>query len=217
MFKNNILKCLLVVVSILCSSFIQAEETIVRITSELAAVEVMHQGKPVTIMRNQDLDNQINPAFTRTSRRCPPFCVTPISLGNGVQTYGELEVLNSLQKMALGHQDILLVDNRTPEWFMRGTIPGAVNVPFHDINREFGANDASINAAMASFDAHKTSQGWDFSKAKTLVMFCNGIWCGQSSKGIDALLAKGYPVERIKWYRGGMQDWETLGLTSIIP
>jgi len=28
------------------------------------------------------------------------------------------------------------------------------------------------------------------------------------------LLALGYPAHKIKWYRGGMQDWEILGLNT---
>jgi len=31
------------------------------------------------------------------------------------------------------------------------------------------------------------------------------------------LLKFGYPPEKIKWYRGGMQAWETVGLTTIKP
>jgi hypothetical protein len=27
----------------------------------------------------------------------------------------------------------------------------------------------------------------------------------------------GYPANKIKWYRGGMQDWEILGLTTVKP
>ena len=55
----------------------------------------------------------------------------------------------------------------------------------------------------------------NFSKAKTLVMFCNGMWCGQSPNNILNLLKLGYPSHKIKWYRGGMQDWEILGLTTV--
>jgi hypothetical protein len=29
------------------------------------------------------------------------------------------------------------------------------------------------------------------------------------------LLALGYPADRIKWYRGGMQMWEQLGLATV--
>jgi hypothetical protein len=29
------------------------------------------------------------------------------------------------------------------------------------------------------------------------------------------LLKFGYPPHKLKWYRGGMQDWEILGLTTV--
>ncbi|RUM76239.1 MAG: rhodanese-like domain-containing protein, partial [Sulfurovum sp.] len=60
-----------------------------------------------------------------------------------------------------------------------------------------------------------TSKVFDFSNAKTLVMFCNGMWCGQSPASIAALRKFGYPAEKLKYYRGGMQDWHILGLTTV--
>ena len=54
----------------------------------------------------------------------------------------------------------------------------------------------------------------DFSKAKTLAIFCNGPWCSQSVAMIEALLEIGYPAEKISWYRGGMQTWLAAGMTS---
>ena len=58
---------------------------------------------------------------------------------------------------------------------------------------------------------------WDFRNVKTLVMFCNGMWCGQTPNNINNLLGYGYPADKIKWYRGGMQSWEILGLTTATP
>ena len=58
---------------------------------------------------------------------------------------------------------------------------------------------------------------WDYSQAKTLIMFCNGMWCGQSPNNIKNLLKFGYPSHKLKWYRGGMQNWENLGLTTAKP
>jgi hypothetical protein len=58
---------------------------------------------------------------------------------------------------------------------------------------------------------------WDFTYAKTLVMFCNGIWCPQSHTASRKLLSMGYPVSKIKYFRGGMQNWSSLGLTVVKP
>ncbi len=197
------------------SSATAADDIAVKITPEMASADVKHDGKSVTIMRNQDQKNTINPAFAVTSRKCPPFCIRPFTTAEGVETVGELEVIDYAQKMSAGDDSIMVVDNRTPSWYTKGTIPGAVSVPFTKINRSKGADDVSIADSLELFGAVEGDKGWDFSKAKTLVMFCNGMWCGQSPLGIAGIMAEGYPAEKIKWYRGGMQSWESLGLTTV--
>ncbi len=194
-----------------------AEDMAVKITPKMASAEVKHNGKNVTIMRNQDQNNTINPAFAKTSRKCPPFCIRPFTTAKGVETIAELEVIDYAKKMSAGDDSIMLVDNRTPDWYQKGTIPGAVNVPFTKINKSKGADALSIAESLELFGAVEGDKGWDFSNAKTLVMFCNGMWCGQSPLGIDGILAEGYPAEKIKWYRGGMQSWEIVGLTTVKP
>ena len=59
----------------------------------LPSVEVVHKGEKVVIQRNQYQANTVNPAFAKTSRKCPPFCIQPTSLAPGVETIGEDEVL----------------------------------------------------------------------------------------------------------------------------
>jgi rhodanese-related sulfurtransferase len=187
----------------------------VNITKGLGSIEVMHHGKKVTIMRNQDQKNTVNKAFAKTSRKCPPFCIQPATLAPGVETIAEVEVIDYLKKMNGGDKSILVIDSRTPDWVKRGTIPGAVNIPWTSLNPAKGADPISIGEIMEDQLGAKQLEGlWDYSKAKTLVMFCNGMWCGQSPNNIKNLLKFGYPAHKIKWYRGGMQDWEILGLST---
>jgi rhodanese-related sulfurtransferase len=188
----------------------------VNITPDLESIDVMHGGKSVTIMRNQNQKNTVNPAFAKTSRKCPPFCIQPSTLAPGVETIAETEVLDYLKRMNDGDNSILVVDSRTPDWAAKGTIPGAVNIPWTKLNPAKGADPISIGEIMEdSFNASNLEGLWDYSDAKTLVMFCNGMWCGQSPNNIKNLLKFGYPAHKIKWYRGGMQDWEILGLTTV--
>jgi rhodanese-related sulfurtransferase len=187
----------------------------VNITKGLGSIEVMHHGKKVTIMRNQDQKNTVNKAFAKTSRKCPPFCIQPATLAPGVETIAEVEVIDYLKRMNGGDKSILVIDSRTPDWVKRGTIPGAVNIPWTSLNPAKGADPISIGEIMEDQLGAKQLEGlWDYSKAKTLVMFCNGMWCGQSPNNIKNLLKFGYPAHKIKWYRGGMQDWEILGLST---
>ena len=68
--------------------------------------------------------------------------------------------------------------------------------------------------ALARLGVLGTKKPYDFSHAKTILLFCNGAWCSQSPKMINSLLALGYPPEKIKWYRGGMDDWLGLSMTT---
>jgi rhodanese-related sulfurtransferase len=202
--------------SIVTVSVSQASGLKVKITKGLSAIDVIHNGKRVTIKRNQNNKNEVIPAFAKTSRNCPPFCINPIKLAPGVETVGEIEVLDYLKKIRDGDTSILVIDSRTPDWVKKGTIPGAVNLPWTALNPAKGADPISIGEIMTNkFNAKELEGLWDYSNAKTLVMFCNGMWCGQSPNNIRNLLKFGYPAHKIKWYRGGMQNWANLGLTTV--
>lgn len=210
---RNTVICLLSVI-VCCPSIVNALD--VRITQDLESVEVIHAGKKVTIMRNQDPGNKVTPEYAGTSRKCPPFCIQPIVIAAGVETIGELEMLDYLKRSSGGDTAILIIDSRTPDWVRKGTIPGSVNIPWTTLSPEEGADPFAIADLFQERFGVRTSEGlWDFTKAKTLVLFCNGMWCGQSPANIRSLLRFGYPPHKIKWYRGGMQDWEILGLTVV--
>jgi rhodanese-related sulfurtransferase len=186
------------------------------INEEINTVEVIHNGNKVTISRNQDPDNKVNPDYAKTSRNCPPFCIQPGKIAEGVETIGELEVLDYLSRINSGDKSILVIDSRTPDWVRNGTIPGTINIPWTRLNPDTGADPFIIEDILKEKFGVKTIEGlWDFSGARTLVLFCNGIWCGQSPSNIKTLLRFGYPAGKLKWYRGGMQNWENLGLTVI--
>ena len=203
-------------VLLVSASVSAADKTAVKITPDIASVDVMHNGKKATITRNQDQKNTVKSAFAKTSRKCPPFCIQPAVLAPGVETIAEVEVLGYLSKMNAGDTSILVIDSRTPDWVKKGTIPGAVNIPWTALNPAKGADPISISEILVDQFGVKEMEGlWDYSGAKTLVMFCNGMWCGQSPNNIKNLLKFGYPADKIKWYRGGMQDWEILGLSTV--
>jgi rhodanese-related sulfurtransferase len=189
----------------------------VNITKNLASVDIKHQGKTITIEREQDTFNSVTPDFAMTSRPCPPFCIMPMQVATGVETIGELEVLNYLKKSNTGDDSILVIDSRTADWVAKGTIPGSINIPWSKLSNTAGSADPlTVTSILTDQFAVKELDGlFDFADAKTLVMFCNGPWCGQSPANIKSLLRYGYPAEKIKWYRGGMQMWAILGLTTV--
>ncbi len=180
----------------------------VMIAPDLFSFEVLHDGEQVEVMRNQDPENRITDLYATTFRGMPqpmhPF--EPYD----VETLGEREFVQYMIK-AQTDKNIMIVDTRTIGWHQRLTIPGAVSYPYTmmDVPED-------RDWALDDFGVIKQSDGvYDFSNAKTLAMFCNGYWCGQTPAMVRAMLDIGYPAEKIKYYRGGMQAWTSLGLTVV--
>ena len=213
--KNSLLLLFtsLLVINISSAS---SDELEVKISSDIGFIDVKHKGKEIRIQRNQSPNNLVNPEYAKTSRKCPPFCIQPNNLGGGVETVGELELLNYLRKISSGDNSILIIDSRTEDWVRNGTIPGSINIPWTLLKPEAGADPFQIAEILEKKFGVMNIEGlWNFSNVKTLVLFCNGMWCGQSPSNIKTLLRFGYPAEKLKWYRGGMQNWEILGLTVV--
>ena len=226
---------ILFIAGLLFSTNALSEKLLVNITEQIASFKGKVNGEEIVIKRNQNQQNTVNPIYAKTSRVCPPFCIQPMKLAPGVETVGELEIIDALKQMSDGNTSLLLIDSRTPSWVKNGTIPGSVNIPWTRLNPAKGATTMEIIVIMIEefsvelktgkdhFDVDEAiiagtmSEVFDYGQAKTLYLFCNGAWCGQSPENIQTLLKFGYPAEKIKWYRGGMQDWEILGLTTIKP
>jgi rhodanese-related sulfurtransferase len=198
----------------LCFAVVSVAEP-VGITPTMSSIEVMHNGKPVRIERNQDNKNTIEADYALTSRPCPPFCIRPIELAAGVETIGELELIDYLVESGKAGSNILVIDSRTQDWVAKGTIPGSVNIPW-TLLKEDTSDPLTIAGILEDrFGAQDEDGLWNFSEVQTLVLFCNGMWCGQSPRNIHTLLKYGFPAHKIKWYRGGMQNWQALGLTTV--
>ena len=196
---------------------VRANEKPVNITQDVKAVEVLHLGKKVRIERNPDPDNMIDPDYSLTSRPCPPYCIQPIHLAIGVETIGELEMLEYLKKLGTD-PGVLVIDSRDGDWPLRsGILPGAVVIPWQELHPAHTDPEKIAETLILRFGAARQGSLWNFENAKTLVLYCNGPWCGQSPTNIKQLLAMGYPAHKLKWYRGGIQDWKILGLTTVAP
>lgn len=215
--------------------FVNSYALDVKLTPEKDFVEVIHQNRLIKIERIQDQDHKLTGGFAKTSRKCPPFCIQPMSAAEGVRTVGPVEVFEFMEKDLLDETGVI-VDARTPAWWKRGTIPGSINIPFTVFSLD--VNDPDLIELMYILGAKRrgdvsgltrTIEGlglmggdrkndeWDFTSAKSVLIWCNGMWCGQSPRAIRGLLELGYPADKLLYYRGGMQAWQSLGLTVITP
>ena len=184
----------------------------VKITENLAYVDADVMGEPIRIDRIQDTKYRLKNSYTKTSRPCPPFCVQPFEPIKGVETYGELEVLDFLKKEVSNNTGVI-VDARLPKWYKEGTIPGAINLPFSILNPK--TSKEYLEQVLPILGAQKKGDKWDFTNAQKLVVFDNGPWCQQGVRAIEHLLELGYPKDKIKYYRGGMQYWQILGFKVL--
>lgn len=110
--------------------------------------------------------------------------ISPLRIAPGVETVGELEVIAHIR--AGGR----LIDTRLRTYLAGGTIPTAIWIAHGEIAEHQDALD---------FDG-------------PTVLFCNGPQCGATPDAIRSLLDADVAPERLRFYRGGIHDWVTLGL-----
>ena len=180
----------------------------VYISKGIKEVKLKFDGKEIVIKR------ELTAIPKEYTNKTLAGTIAPMKIDKDIETLGELEVLDYMQK-AQKDDSILLVDARTEDWYEKLRIPTALNAPF----TLFRDKTTAIEELTLDFGvATKKDGALDFSKAKTLVIYCNGAWCGQSLQMIKdakySLINLGYPKEKIKYYRGGMQSWVVLGLTT---
>jgi rhodanese-related sulfurtransferase len=172
----------------------------VGLTPDMMSATVETPSGPVEIMRNQDTENRIEGDWTLTSRPCPNFCIQPMIPAPGVTPVGEMEVIAALQD-----PNTVVIDGRIRPEFEAGTIPGAVSVPYNEAADRLGELGCVVD-----FEGF-ICEG----EIPQVVLFCNGPWCGQSPTAARNMIEAGFPAENISYYRGGMQNWQMLGLTVV--
>jgi len=202
----------------------------VAITRELTSVIIKHEGKPFEISRTKDNDAVIPAMYAKTSRPCPPFCIQPMVIEPGIENIGELEFIEYLVQKSDGDDSLAIIDSRTADWVLVSTIPGTINIPWISLSREVGVTASKMISVLKQhfnvkvknkkaineyFDNNNLAEILDFSEAKTVILFCNGVWCEQSAIQIRSLLHLGYPTEKIIYYRDGMQGWVGLGFPTV--
>jgi rhodanese-related sulfurtransferase len=113
--------------------------------------------------------------------------VQPMTLAPGVETVGELEVVEHIESGGA------VVDSRLTRFLKGGMVPGALSVPHPETLDRRDLFDPD---------------------AKT-VLYCNGPQCPASPQAIEALLEAGQPAESLLYYRGGILDWVACGYPLV--
>lgn len=171
------------------------------IAKGVTSLEVQTPAGRLEIKRIPDPEHRFSQEWAHTSRSAPPAELQPLVQVAGVVPLGELELIEALQS-----RDVVVADGRKPEQYAKYTIPGAINLPFTE-----------YEAALETLSCRRSGDGWDCAGARTVALFCNGAWCGQSPTAIRKMTAAGFPADRILYYRNGLQGWLLQGLCVWTP
>lgn len=126
--------------------------------------------------------------------------IQPLVPQPGVTPVTEIDVLH-----ALNDPSTMVIDMRDDEEPLGPTIPNSYHIPYTELEDrldELGCQP-------------RGKSQWDCTNAFKIVAFCHGPMCVQSPAGIARIVHMGFPVNKISYYRGGMMDWEALGLTTV--
>jgi hypothetical protein len=167
-------------------------------------------GEEIVISRNSTPDLTSIAAISEANTACPAPCLSPMIVAESVATLGELDVIEFLSS-DLENGDGLLVDARLPDDRIVRFTPGSVNIPSATVSPLNPYRDESLMALGA-----EQSKGiFDFENALKLVIVDGGPATQDTPALITDLLDAGYPSGKIAYYRGSMQVWTTLGLSTI--
>src|SRR5882762_7710745 len=105
--------------------------------------------------------------------------------------FNRLDSLEPVSREALLERlddgSVLLLDVRPEDEFALGHLPGALNIPFADLERRLA----------------------ELPKDTQIVAYCRGPYCVLSFEAVAALRAKGYDVRRLE---EGFPEWKAAGL-----
>ncbi len=85
---------------------------------------------------------------------------------------------------------VTVLDVRPPEEFAAGHVPGAVNIPIHELEKRLA----------------------ELPKRKEIVAYCRGPYCLMSYDAVHLLRRKGLKARRLK---DGLPEWRLAGLPTV--
>lgn len=91
----------------------------------------------------------------------------------------------------LGDGSVVLLDVRPEDEFASGHLPGALNIPFADLERRLA----------------------ELPRQTQIVAYCRGPYCVLSFEAVAALRAKGYEIKRLE---DGFPEWKAAGLPIAV-
>jgi rhodanese-related sulfurtransferase len=166
-------------------------------------------GQEVNIVQSDRLDTTLLTSLYALPSGCTALCLAAPTAASGVQTAFEPEIVDFMtNEVANGNG--LIIDARLPQDRLTGLIPTSVNIPAKLISDENELLPDILVALGGSFQ----NGVLNFDNAMPLIVYDSGPTTDDASTFITALIQQGYPADALRYYRGGMLVWATLGLTT---
>ncbi len=137
---------------------------------------------------------------TKTACGVPLGFIQPLVPLPGITPVNEIDVLK-----ALNDPQAMVIDMRDEDEPLDATLPNSYHIPHNELEDRLDVLGCQRLPGKA----------WDCSHAVKIVAFDYGPMCVQGPAGIKSIVRMGYPVAKIFYYRGGLLDWEGLGLTTV--
>ena len=112
---------------------------------------------------------------------------------------GAPEISTRELRRALETRSALVFDARSPKEFATGHLPGALNV----------AGKSGLPPSQYTSDIREVERAVKGNKARPVILYCNGLYCGRSKRLADDLVAAGFTS--VRRYQLGMPVWRALG------
>jgi len=190
---KNITRILLVGLLVITSTALFAEAK----AKKVEYLGLFNMKEKKYIVRSGDKVIEIKRTMTSCGKNKGWF--QPFVPAKGITPVTEEDMLH-----ALNDKNAIVVDMRTEDYYLKETIPTAINIPYTEMG-------VRLNDVGCKEDGNK----WDCSNAPKIYGFCNGPVCPQSPMAMREMIRNGFPANKIYYYRGGMLDWDALGLTTV--
>lgn len=166
------------------------------------------QGHEKSIAQTPRIDGTSVSRFYDLGAGCDGLCIAPDIAATGVETITENAVIAFMANNVASGTG-LLIDSRDHTDRTLGFLPTSANMPHSLVTPD----NPLLPEIFEALGARSLLGAYNFSDAMTLVVFDAGPTTMDAHNLINAMVAEGYPTDKIKYYRGGMQVWSTLGLT----
>jgi len=187
---------------------IAASAVFAQVRDVILPASFVFNGKEQTITQSQTIDTVRVSQHYQRPINCGGVCIAPMRISPLIETIAEPEVISFVASEVAGGRGLLL-DSRTPADRATGFIPGSINVPVALLEPD----NPFLPDILVAMGAAQTDSGMNFANALPLVVYDDGPTTEDAPDLIAALQAAGYPADKIRYYRGGLQIWSALGLT----